>query len=88
MHDIKILNNKCKMGGGDNGPKCFVKDLSWVVNLVYKKEDSVSCWFKAHQLRQDKRQTGKYFCFCLVVLLLLLLLLVFVGFFNRFNDFT
>jgi hypothetical protein len=27
MYDIKVLNNKCKMGGGDVGPQCFVKDL-------------------------------------------------------------
>jgi hypothetical protein len=28
MCDIKVLNNKCKMGGGgDVGPQCFVKDL-------------------------------------------------------------
>jgi hypothetical protein len=34
MYDIKVLNNKCKMGAGDVGPQCFVKDLLWVVNLV------------------------------------------------------
>jgi len=27
MYDIKVLNNKCKMGAGDVGPQCFVKDL-------------------------------------------------------------
>ena len=27
MYDIKVLNNKCKMGGGEVGPQCFVKDL-------------------------------------------------------------
>lgn len=61
MYDIKVLNNKCKMGGGDVGPQCFVKDLLWVVNLVCKKEDSVSCWFKTHQPRQGQRPTGKVF---------------------------
>jgi hypothetical protein len=44
MYDIKVLNNKCKMGGGDVNPQCFVKDLLWVVNLVCKKEDSVYCY--------------------------------------------
>jgi hypothetical protein len=52
MYDIKVLNNKCKMRGGDVSPQCFVKDLLWVVNLVCKKEDPVYCWFKAHQPRQ------------------------------------
>ena len=32
MYNIKVLNNKCKMGGwgvggGDVGPQSFVKDL-------------------------------------------------------------
>jgi hypothetical protein len=26
MYDIKVLNNKCKLGGGDVSPQCFVKD--------------------------------------------------------------
>jgi hypothetical protein len=43
MYDIKVLNNKCKMGGGDVSPQCFVKDLLWVVNLVCKKEGSSGC---------------------------------------------
>jgi hypothetical protein len=69
MYDIKVLNNKCKMGGGDVGPQCFVKDLLWVVNLVCKKEDSVSCWFKTHQPRQGQRPNGRFFCvFYLIVL--------------------
>jgi hypothetical protein len=55
MYDIKVLNNKCKMGGGDVGPQCFVKDLLSVVNLVCKKEDWISCWFKPHQPRQGQR---------------------------------
>ena len=25
MHDIKVLNNKCKMGGGDVGSQWFVR---------------------------------------------------------------
>jgi hypothetical protein len=25
MYDIKVLNNKCKIGGGDVSPQCFVK---------------------------------------------------------------
>ena len=61
MYDIKVLNNKCKMGGGDVGPQCFVKDLLWVVNLVCKKEDSVSCWFKTHQPRQGQRPIDIFF---------------------------
>jgi hypothetical protein len=68
MYDIKVLNNKCKMRGGDVGPQCFVRDLLLVVNLVGKKENSVSCWFKAHQPRQGQRPTGRFFsfffCFC------------------------
>ena len=60
MYHIKVLNNKCKMGGGDVGPQCFVKDLLWVVNLVCEKEDSISCWFKAHQPRQGQRPTGRF----------------------------
>ena len=63
MYDIKVLNNKCKMGGGEVGPQCFVKDLLWVVNLVCKKEDSVYCWFKAHQPRQAQRPSGSLFVF-------------------------
>ena len=52
------------MGGGDVGPQCFAKDLLWVVNMVCKKEDLVSCWFKAHQPRQGQRPTGRwFFCF-------------------------
>jgi hypothetical protein len=27
MYDIKVLSNKCKMGEGDVGPQCFVKDF-------------------------------------------------------------
>jgi hypothetical protein len=52
---------KCKMEGGDVSPQCFVKDLLWVVNLVCKKEDSVYCWFKAHQPRQAQRPSGRLF---------------------------
>jgi hypothetical protein len=75
MYDIKVLNNKCKMGGGDVGPQCFVKDLLWVVDLVLKKEDSVSCWFKAHKPRQGQSQLAGFFlCF----------LVFFVGFFGVF----
>ena len=69
MYDIKVLNNKCKMGGGDVGPQCFVKDLLWVVNLVCK-EDLVSCWFKAHQPHQGQRPTGRFFCGLLCVFVL------------------
>ena len=87
MYDIKVLNHKCEIGEGDVGPQYFVKDLLWVVNLVYKKEDSVSCWLKSHQPRQGQRPTGRFvwfmFCFCFCFLLLLLLL-----FFNRFKDLT
>jgi hypothetical protein len=32
-----------------------------VVNLVCKKEDSVSCWFKTHQPRQGQRPIGRFF---------------------------
>jgi hypothetical protein len=69
MYDIKVLNNKGKMGGGDVGPQCFVKDLLWVVNLVCK-EDLVSCWFKAHQPHQGQRPTGRFFCGLLCVFVL------------------
>jgi hypothetical protein len=65
MYDIKVLNNKCKMGGGDVSPQCLVKDLLWVVNLVCKKEDSVYCWFKAHQPRQAQRPSGRLLFFVL-----------------------
>jgi hypothetical protein len=75
MYDIKVLNNKCKMGGGDVGPQCFLKHLLWVVYLVCKKEDSVSCWFKVHQPRQGQRLTGMFFLF------------VCYFFFYRFKDF-
>ena len=51
--------------GGDVGPQCFVKDLLGVVNLVCKKEDSVYCWFKAHQPRQAQRPSGRLFFFVL-----------------------
>jgi hypothetical protein len=54
--------------GGDVGPQCFVKDLLGVVNLVCKKEDSVSCWFKTHQPRQGQRPIGGFlFCFIRLV---------------------
>jgi hypothetical protein len=53
MYDIKVLTINVKWGGGDVSPQCFVKDLLWVVNLVCKKEDSVYCWFKAHQDDDD-----------------------------------
>lgn len=69
MYDIKVLNNKCKMGGGDVSPQCFVKDLLWVVNLVCKKEDSVYCWFKAHQPRQAQKPSGRLVFFCFLLLL-------------------
>ena len=49
-----------------NGPQCFVKDSLWVVNLVCKKEDSISCWFKTHQPRQGQRPIGRCFCFCFI----------------------
>jgi hypothetical protein len=49
-------------GGGDVGPQCFVKDLLRVVNLVCKKEDSVSCWFKTHQPRQGQRPITPSLC--------------------------
>jgi hypothetical protein len=29
MYDIKVLNNKCKMGWGDVSPQCFVNKLLW-----------------------------------------------------------
>jgi hypothetical protein len=80
MYDIKVLNNKCKMGGGDVSTQCFVKYLLWVVNLVCKKEDSVYYWFKAHQPRQAQRPSDRGFS-CLLFFVLLL-------FFYRFNDFT
>ena len=32
-----------------------------MVNLVCKKEDSVSCWFKTHQPRQGQRPIGRFF---------------------------
>jgi hypothetical protein len=80
MYDIKVLNNKCKMGGGDVGPQCFVKDLLWVVKLVCKKEDSVSCWFKAHQPRQVQIPTGRFFGVFWGVFV--------VFFFYRFKDLT
>ena len=79
MYDIKVLNNKCKLGGGDVSPQCFVKDLLWVVSLVCKKEDSVYCWFKSHQTRQAQRPSGRVFGVFLFVFFLLL-------FFNRFKD--
>jgi hypothetical protein len=47
MCDIKVLNNKCKMGGCDVGPQCFVKYLLLVVNLVCKKEVICICKGKA-----------------------------------------
>ena len=66
------------MGGGNVGPQCFVKELLWVVILVCKKEDSVTCWFKAHQPRQGQRPIGRwvvfvFFCFLFFCFLLLLL---------------
>ena len=53
-------------GGGDVGPQCFVKYLLRVVNLVCKKEDSVSCWFKTHQPRQGQRPIGRCVSFVLL----------------------
>jgi hypothetical protein len=82
MYDIKVLNNKCKMGGGDVGPQCFVKDLLWVVDLVLKKEDSVSCWFKAHKPRQGQSQLAGFFCVFLCFLWGFLVFFVVVVFFT------
>jgi hypothetical protein len=78
MYDIKVLNNKWKMGGGDVGPQCFVKYLLWVVDLVCMKEDSVSCWFKAHKPRQGQSQLAGFFVFLFVFFLYFLLLLFFL----------
>jgi hypothetical protein len=72
MYDIKVLTINVKWGGGDVSPQCFVKDLLWVVNLVCKKEDSVYCWFKAHQPRQAQRPSGSLFVFWGFFFLLLL----------------
>ena len=82
MYDIIVLNNKCKMGGGDVGPQCFVKYLLWVVYLVCKKEDSVSCWFKAYQPRQNQRPTGRFVWVFLSFLFVFILLLLFFCFFS------
>ena len=72
MYDIKVLTINVKWGGGDVSPQCFVKNLLWVVSLVCKKEDSVYCWFKAHQPRQAQRPSGSLFVFWGFFFLLLL----------------
>jgi hypothetical protein len=57
------------------GRQCFVTDLLWVGNLVCKKEDSVSCWFKTHQPRQGQRPTGRVFLGGFIRLFFLLIFL-------------
>jgi hypothetical protein len=87
MCDIKVLNNTCKMGGGDVGPQCFVKDLLWVVNLVCKKGDSVSCWFKTHQPRQGQRPIGRFFVlFYWIVLFLFFVFCFFTDLMTSLNN--
>jgi hypothetical protein len=40
MYDIKVLNNKCKMGGGNVGPQCFVKGYALKIISAYIIYDS------------------------------------------------
>jgi hypothetical protein len=39
MYDIKVLNNKCKMGGSDVSPQCLVKDTQMSRNKSIDDDD-------------------------------------------------